>query len=710
MPAQITLTAQLDQITGNSDVLAALRITLVNYGTWIPRISGTSMIAKAQYVQKQTDPSNPVSITLWGNDVITPSGTFYCIEVIDSRNVVVQAGNYLLTGGGTQDLSNLTPLTPLQQGELTPIWSNPPGESAQTIHGNLVIENSGPEAVLELENSDNVRQISSHTTAAGGLLTFDFWDTAGNLLGQPLVMDESTVTVGGPNVTETDLVVNGSVTAYGELPTDPTTDSNAALTASSTDGPSLELTTPDTRRVITSHPTAAGGLWTFDVWDRQGNLLGQPLVMDESVVTVGGPNVSGTDLVVNGDLTVHGSIVGSGGAEIVTVEHNFTAAGSFAFAHNLNTKYPVFSCLSKGPATSFKVQPNDANSLLVTVPAAADIVCSFVSPSSAPPPPPGGSFSFDVTGVPTLYSPTLAPTGTMVLTIAQISSGSFTSTVTYSVSGLPTGITAVISPTTITGGSGSTTLTLTIANTAPSGDQSFTVTGTDGKNPQNVTVTLTIDTINDGLVEAWGMHDGTATMASAIRSNNLTGTNIAWATANGVEWAQFNQASSVATAADGSRTNFSATTPFSVCAAIALNNLNTTNTWVIVGNYTNSGYGWVLFTADNMTGLLQGSTGSINKNTNAFASAGSLTFVCWTYDGSGVAAGVQLYINGVVSLRLTPDDNLSGTLATTTPVSIGGIPSGVASQFFGGGIGNVRIYDRVLTQAEITALNATLGA
>lgn len=124
MAGQLTLQAKLDIVTGDSDVLAALRITLCNFGTFIPHITGTSTVAKGQYVAKQTN-GTALSVKLWGNDVITPDTTFYCIEVIDSRGVVIQAGNYRLTGTSTLDLSNLLPfLSPAPPPILPPLIVN----------------------------------------------------------------------------------------------------------------------------------------------------------------------------------------------------------------------------------------------------------------------------------------------------------------------------------------------------------------------------------------------------------------------------------------------------------------------------------------------------------------------------------------------------------------------------------------------------------
>ena len=52
-----------------------------------------------------------ISVPLWGNDVISPSGTYYEIAVIDTLGNVVQSGIYQFTGTQTIDLSNATQIT-----------------------------------------------------------------------------------------------------------------------------------------------------------------------------------------------------------------------------------------------------------------------------------------------------------------------------------------------------------------------------------------------------------------------------------------------------------------------------------------------------------------------------------------------------------------------------------------------------------------------
>jgi kumamolisin len=97
-------------------------------------------------------------------------------------------------------------------------------------------------------------------------------------------------------------------------------------------------------------------------------------------------------------------------------------------------------------------------------------------------------------------SPTFSLSATSV-SILQGSSGSstvtstvadgFDSAVALTVSGLPTGVTGTFNPTSITG-SGSSTLSLTVASTTTAGSYTITVTGTSPTITQTTTFTLTV--------------------------------------------------------------------------------------------------------------------------------------------------------------------------------------------------------------------------
>ena len=106
---QITLTANLESILAGAETGGYLRITLCGSGPIIPAVPGTSVLADAlipQILGPQVG-STPLSIELYGNDVIVPGPdvTFYEVAVLDKDKNVIQAGNYRFDGTETIDLS-----------------------------------------------------------------------------------------------------------------------------------------------------------------------------------------------------------------------------------------------------------------------------------------------------------------------------------------------------------------------------------------------------------------------------------------------------------------------------------------------------------------------------------------------------------------------------------------------------------------------------
>lgn len=134
---QITLTATLVDYEGNELGTAAnpayLRIALCGFGPILPSISGTANIAQVvSWPEDIPYIGTPLSISLWGNDVITPSGTYYAISVLDENHNVVQTGNTTFEGSETIDLSAISwvlpnPSIPTVTGGLVevPYASNP---------------------------------------------------------------------------------------------------------------------------------------------------------------------------------------------------------------------------------------------------------------------------------------------------------------------------------------------------------------------------------------------------------------------------------------------------------------------------------------------------------------------------------------------------------------------------------------------------------
>lgn len=107
---QITLTAKLQDISGNSAGSIAnpaiLRIALAGYGLTLPCIPTASSLAQVG-PKDYPDTGAGVSAVLWGNDVISPSGTYYAITILDGAGNILQTGRYRFTGTGVAiDLSN----------------------------------------------------------------------------------------------------------------------------------------------------------------------------------------------------------------------------------------------------------------------------------------------------------------------------------------------------------------------------------------------------------------------------------------------------------------------------------------------------------------------------------------------------------------------------------------------------------------------------
>jgi hypothetical protein len=108
---QITITGNLMDLLGALIPDSFVVVQLCGYGSEIPRINGTAIIA-----QTAPDPIDIVSgafnFKLWGNDVITPAGTFYTIQIQDANGNIVQTNAYQFTGVAAVDLSTVVPYNP----------------------------------------------------------------------------------------------------------------------------------------------------------------------------------------------------------------------------------------------------------------------------------------------------------------------------------------------------------------------------------------------------------------------------------------------------------------------------------------------------------------------------------------------------------------------------------------------------------------------
>jgi kumamolisin len=105
--------------------------------------------------------------------------------------------------------------------------------------------------------------------------------------------------------------------------------------------------------------------------------------------------------------------------------------------------------------------------------------------------------AFTLTASPTSVSVVQGASGSSTVTTAV--SGGFSSAIALSASGMPTGVTATFSPTSIAApGSGTSSLTLAVASTTTAGTYPITVTGTGGGITHTATVSLTVTAATAG--------------------------------------------------------------------------------------------------------------------------------------------------------------------------------------------------------------------
>lgn len=103
----LTITASLEDLSGSANAGSAV-FTLVGYANQPPRVSG-GLIATLS-VTALANGSGAISQVILGNDVITPAGTKYEVQVFSNSGAMISSAMYSLTGSGTVDLSTLSPL------------------------------------------------------------------------------------------------------------------------------------------------------------------------------------------------------------------------------------------------------------------------------------------------------------------------------------------------------------------------------------------------------------------------------------------------------------------------------------------------------------------------------------------------------------------------------------------------------------------------
>jgi hypothetical protein len=92
---------------------------------------------------------------------------------------------------------------------------------------------------------------------------------------------------------------------------------------------------------------------------------------------------------------------------------------------------------------------------------------------------------------------------------------------------------------------------------------------------------------------------------------------------------------------------------------------------------------------------------AIKVQTREPLSTDAWSHVFATYDGSGKAAGVVVYVNGIRATTTVAADHLTDTIATDQPLRLG---ARSASAALAGDLADVRVYPRALTAVEVNAV------
>ena len=111
-----TVTAKLDAILNEqTDIGGHISVQLCGYGSQVPRVNGVAMLSQVEALNFSPNPSGIITITLFGNDEISPAGTYYTFTFMNDNGDVVQVNAYrFLSSTPTYDLTLIDPYDPNQ--------------------------------------------------------------------------------------------------------------------------------------------------------------------------------------------------------------------------------------------------------------------------------------------------------------------------------------------------------------------------------------------------------------------------------------------------------------------------------------------------------------------------------------------------------------------------------------------------------------------
>jgi len=134
MPTPCTVSGNLQTLTGNQIAQGRVNFQLTNTGTGNPiGVSGTSIIPALTY-SVLSAPDGSFSVSLWGNDNITPTNTLYAVTFRDSQGNEVGPILYSIVGASA-NLNTLAATSTMTPPVITPNAVITAPTSGQTITG-----------------------------------------------------------------------------------------------------------------------------------------------------------------------------------------------------------------------------------------------------------------------------------------------------------------------------------------------------------------------------------------------------------------------------------------------------------------------------------------------------------------------------------------------------------------------------------------------